>query len=89
MSVSPAFSRAKAEQLLGPAVIAQARRIADAAPPLRPELREQLRAVFMSASEIHRQPRRPVLPNPDRVTLTMVRAEPTSATGTPDCEVLP
>jgi hypothetical protein len=55
MSTPPAFSLAEAERLLGPAVIAQARRIVDAAPPLRPELREQLRAVFASAREIRRQ----------------------------------
>lgn len=55
MSTPPAFSRAAAEQLLGPAVIAQARRVVDAAPPLRPELREQLRAVFASAREMQRQ----------------------------------
>jgi hypothetical protein len=55
MSAAPAFSRAAAERLLGPAVIAQARRVVDAAPPLRPELREQLRAVFTSAREMQRQ----------------------------------
>ncbi|WP_200303508.1 hypothetical protein [Streptomyces adelaidensis] len=49
MSDVPEFSRERAERLLGPAAVARARQIADAAPPLRPEVREQLRAVFASA----------------------------------------
>ncbi|MEU9264565.1 hypothetical protein AB0E04_03800 [Streptomyces sp. NPDC048251] len=48
MSGAP-FSLAEAERVLGPAVIEAARRSVDAAPPMRPELREQIRAVFMSA----------------------------------------
>lgn len=52
----PRFSRAEAERLLGPVVVEKARRIVDAAPPLRPELREQLRAVFTSARAMRRQP---------------------------------
>lgn len=43
------FSREKAGRLLGSAAIERARQIVDAAPPLRPEVREQLRAVFASA----------------------------------------
>lgn len=43
------FSRAEAERLLGPEVVAAVRELVDAAPPLRPEQREQLRAVFASA----------------------------------------
>jgi hypothetical protein len=42
------FSRADAERLLGPAVVETVRRQVDAAPPLRPEMREHLRAVFAS-----------------------------------------
>jgi hypothetical protein len=49
MSTEPEFSREKAERLLGPAAIARARQIVDAAPPLSPEVREQLRALFASA----------------------------------------
>ena len=49
MSGTPEFSRAKAERTLGPTAVEAARRIVAAAPPLRPELREQLRAVFASA----------------------------------------
>ncbi|MGW6924466.1 hypothetical protein ACWGA9_24795 [Streptomyces sp. NPDC054950] len=48
MSSEP-FSLAEAEQLLGPAAIEAARRNVDAAPPMQPELREQIRAVFTSA----------------------------------------
>lgn len=55
MSAVPAFSRARAEQLLGPAAVEKARRVVDAAPPLRPELREQLRAVFASARALENQ----------------------------------
>jgi hypothetical protein len=43
------FSLAEAERCLGPAAIAAARRSVDAAPPIRPERREQIRAVFASA----------------------------------------
>jgi hypothetical protein len=42
------MTRAEAERLLPPAAIAAARRNVDAAPPIRPEQREQLRAVFAS-----------------------------------------
>ncbi|MGW2720789.1 hypothetical protein [Streptomyces sp. NPDC001492] len=52
----PRFSRAEAERVLGPAVIERARRLVDEAPPLRPELREQLRAVFASARAMRKQP---------------------------------
>jgi hypothetical protein len=50
--MAPRFSLAEAERLLGPAVIATARRNVDAAPPMRPELREQIRAVFASAPKV-------------------------------------
>lgn len=43
------FSRADAEQRLGPAVVELVRRRVDTAPPLSVEQREQLRAVFVSA----------------------------------------
>jgi hypothetical protein len=49
MSTEAEFSREKAERLLGPAAIARARQIVDAAPPLSPEVREKLRAVFATA----------------------------------------
>ncbi len=49
MSATQPFSREGAERLLGPAVLAEIRRQVEAAPPLRPELREQLRALFASA----------------------------------------
>ncbi|MFI9168797.1 hypothetical protein [Streptomyces lincolnensis] len=52
MSAAPKFSRAEAERVLGPAVVEKVRRVVDAAPPLRPELREQLRALFQSAREM-------------------------------------
>lgn len=55
MSEASGFSRAEAEQLLGPAVMEAIRRKVDAAPPLRPELREQLRAVFASARAMRKQ----------------------------------
>lgn len=45
----PQFNRADAERRLGPAAIEQARLNVAAAPPLRPELREQLRSLFASA----------------------------------------
>ncbi len=45
----PRFSLAEAELRLGPAAIEAARRSVEAAPPMRPELREQIRAVFASA----------------------------------------
>lgn len=48
MSGTPEFSRAKAERTLGPAGVEAARRVVAAAPPLSPELREQVRAVFAS-----------------------------------------
>ncbi|MFJ2717468.1 hypothetical protein [Streptomyces sp. NPDC087437] len=44
------FSRAAAERLLGPAVVEEIRRQVDAAPPLRPEQRAHMRAVFATAS---------------------------------------
>lgn len=43
------FSRAAAEELLGPSAVAEIRRQAEMAPPLRPEQRERIRAVFASA----------------------------------------
>jgi hypothetical protein len=46
---APRFSLAEAERRLGPAAIAAARRSVEAAPPVRPEVREQIRSVFMSA----------------------------------------
>jgi hypothetical protein len=49
MSGSQQFSRAAAEEDLGPLAVEAGRRQVDAAPPLRPELREQLRALFASA----------------------------------------
>lgn len=49
MSAAPEFSLKEAERRLGPAAVEAARRLVDAAPPLRPEQREQLRAVFASA----------------------------------------
>ncbi|MFI1702018.1 hypothetical protein ACH419_39560 [Streptomyces bobili] len=45
----PGFSLAEAERRLGPAAIEVARRNVDAAPPIRPEVREQIRSVFLSA----------------------------------------
>jgi len=56
VSAAPQFSRAEAERMLGPDVVEHARRVVDAAPPLRPELREQLRALFASAREMRRTP---------------------------------
>lgn len=49
MNSSPRFSRAEAAHRLGPAAIAIARRNVDTAPPIRPETKEQIRAVFLSA----------------------------------------
>lgn len=49
MSTAPGFSLAEAERRLGPAAIAAARKNVEAAPTVRPELREQIRAVFLSA----------------------------------------
>jgi hypothetical protein len=46
---APRFSRAEAARLLGPAVVEAVRQQVAAAPPLRVEQREQLRAVFASA----------------------------------------
>lgn len=43
------FSFAEAERLLGPEVMEHAQRLADEAPPLSPEIRAQVRAVFVSA----------------------------------------
>lgn len=47
--MSEPFSRAEAERLLGPAAVARARQLVDEAPPLSPEIREKLRALFLSA----------------------------------------
>ncbi|MFE7236136.1 hypothetical protein ACFVAF_37090 [Streptomyces sp. NPDC057596] len=44
------FSRAAAERLLGPAVVEEIRRQVDAAPPIRPEQRAHVRALFATAS---------------------------------------
>lgn len=49
MSAIQQWSRATAEERLGPAAVAAARRVVDAAPPLSVEQREQLRAVFATA----------------------------------------
>lgn len=46
------MTRAEAAQILGPAVVEAARQEAAAAPPLRVEQREQLRALFASARAI-------------------------------------
>ena len=48
MTAPTGFSRAEAERRLGPAVVETVRQQVDAAPPLRPEMREQLRALFAS-----------------------------------------
>lgn len=50
------FSLAEAERLLGPAVVEQAQRLVDEAPPLSPEVRAQLRAVFVSARQMRDLP---------------------------------
>lgn len=47
--MAPRFSLAEAEATLGPTAIAAGWRSVDAAPPIRPERREQIRAVFASA----------------------------------------
>lgn len=54
------FSLAAARELLGPAAMEAIRKSVDAAPPLRPEQREQLRAVFATARP--HQPAAPVIP---------------------------
>lgn len=46
---APEFSRAAAELLLGSDAVAEIRRQAQEAPPLRQEQRAQIRAVFASA----------------------------------------
>jgi len=46
---TPPFDRAAAMRRLGPAGVDAVRRSVAAAPPLRTEQREQLRAVFVSA----------------------------------------
>ncbi|MFJ8934199.1 hypothetical protein ACIRL0_00555 [Streptomyces sp. NPDC102365] len=56
MSGRPPFSRAAAMHRHGAAGMEAVRRKVDAAPPLRPELREQIRAVFASACAMRRQP---------------------------------
>ncbi len=43
------WCRAEAERLLGPDVMKRIRELAAEAPPMRPEQREQIRAVFASA----------------------------------------
>ncbi|MEU3160053.1 hypothetical protein ABZ753_21730 [Streptomyces griseoincarnatus] len=43
------WCREEAERLLGPDVMKRIRELAAEAPPLRPEQREQVRAVFASA----------------------------------------
>ncbi|MFH8717290.1 hypothetical protein [Streptomyces zaomyceticus] len=55
MTAPAPFSRAAAEKRLGPAAVEAIHKVVDAAPPLRPEQREQLRAIFASA-----RPRKPV-----------------------------
>ncbi|MGA4896701.1 hypothetical protein ACPCAJ_01880 [Streptomyces griseoincarnatus] len=42
------WCRAEAERLLGPDVMKRIRELAAEAPPMRPEQREQIRAVFAS-----------------------------------------
>lgn len=49
MSAAQEFSVAEAERRLGPAAVEAVRRAVEAAPPLRPEVREQLRALFATA----------------------------------------
>jgi hypothetical protein len=51
------FSFEEAERILGPAAVAEARRSAAEAPPLRPEQLEHLRLLFASA--IGPAPRKP------------------------------
>lgn len=46
------MTREEAERLLGPAVVESVRRSVAGAPPLRPEQREQIRAVFASARAV-------------------------------------
>ncbi|MFZ4264465.1 hypothetical protein [Streptomyces arboris] len=53
------FSRAAAELLLGADAVAEIRRQAKEAPPLRQEQREQIRAVFASARVMAGEPLRP------------------------------
>lgn len=54
MSPRPeSWSRAAAEKRLGPTAVAAARRHVAAAPPLSPEQRAQLRALFQSAPPRH------------------------------------
>lgn len=48
MSAGPLFDREATERRLGPAAVEASRRNAAAAPPLRPEQREFLRALFAS-----------------------------------------
>ncbi|MFE9845838.1 hypothetical protein [Streptomyces goshikiensis] len=55
---APAFSRAAAEQRLGPAAVQSIRELAAAAPPLRAEVRMQLRDVFASARTVAAPPAR-------------------------------
>lgn len=50
------FSLAEAERLLGPDVMEHAQRLVDEAPPLSPEIRAQLRAVFVSARQMRDLP---------------------------------
>lgn len=48
MSAGPQFDRAEVERRLGPAAVAEAKRNAAAAPPLRPEQIAFLRGLFAS-----------------------------------------
>ncbi|NEC92187.1 hypothetical protein [Streptomyces sp. SID12501] len=48
MSAGPLFNRAETERRLGPAAVAESRRNAAAAPPLRPEQIAFLRGLFAS-----------------------------------------
>ncbi|MFJ6143078.1 hypothetical protein ACIQH7_05730 [Streptomyces anulatus] len=57
---TPPFDRAAAERRLGPAVLADIRRLVDEAPPLKPEQREQLRTAFASARTAAEHQARPV-----------------------------
>lgn len=57
MTAPEDFTFAEAERLLGPAAMERARQIVAAAPPLRPEQREQLRALFASARTARPAPR--------------------------------
>lgn len=53
------FCREEAERLLGPAGVAAVRELVDEAPPLRPEQRERLRELFVSARPVQPRMARP------------------------------